>query len=302
MHLDHDHVGPITYTGRLAGALPRSLRPRSFQQNHKNLLGQRENWFLQGFAFMANPTPLPSPTGPASATQARDARKPQSQKPLQAPNENDSDAALDTSSNTKSSETANGRSDSGHKQDGKEAQNGESCLKLCRLSKRRSDVEKLLETSKAVIDIREDSGDTLIVVDTAVLDIASLERLLGCEAKRGRDVLHCTQENASSDTGKILLSEIRDELRFCETALHVRRAGAESAFKCYEMTAKACGVYDVWDVWNERAGEENENAGFVARFNIKMNADNINKVTEHGHPQTWQRRLYKAVSDAVAKL
>jgi len=164
----------------------------------------------------------------------------------------------------KSSETANGRSDSGHKQDGKEAQNGESCLELCRLSKRRSDVEKLLETSKVVIDIREDSGDTLIVVDTAVLDIASLERLLGCEAKRGRDVLHCTQENASSDTGKILLSEIRDELRFCETAFDVRRAGAESAFKCYEMTAKACGIYDVWDVWNERAGEENENAEFVA--------------------------------------
>ena len=261
MHLDHDHVGPITYTGRLAGALPRSLRPRSFQQNHKNLLGQRENWFLQRFAFMANPTPLPYPTGPASATQARDARKPQSQKPLQAPNENDSDAALDTSSNIKSSETANGRSDNGHKQDGKEAQNGESRLELCRLSKRRSDVERLL---KVVIDIREDSGDSLIVVNTAVLDIVSLERLLDCEAKRGRDVLHCTQENASPDTGERLLSEIRDELRFCETALHVRRAGAESAFKCYEMTAKACGVYDVCDVWNERAGEENENAEFVA--------------------------------------
>ncbi len=210
---------------------------------------------------MANPTPLPYSTGPASATQARDARKPQSQKPLQAPNENDSDAALDTSSNTKSSETVNGRSDSGHKQDGKEAQNGESRLELCRLSKRRSDVERLL---KVVIDIREDSGDSLIVVNTAVLDIVSLERLLDCEAKRGRDVLHCTQENASPDTGERLLSEIRDELRFCETALHVRRAGAESAFKCYEMTAKACGVYDVCDVWNERAGEENENAEFVA--------------------------------------
>ena len=210
---------------------------------------------------MANSTSLPSSTEPASATQARDARKSQSQKPLQTFNENDSDAALDTSSNTKSSETVNGRSDSGHKQDGKEAQNGESRLELCRLSKRRSDVERLL---KVVIDIREDSGDSLIVVNTAVLDIVSLERLLDCEAKRGRDVLHCTQENASPDTGERLLSEIRDELRFCETALHVRRAGAESAFKCYEMTAKACGVYDVCDVWNERAGEENENAEFVA--------------------------------------
>jgi len=191
---------------------------------------------------MANSTSLPSSTRPASATQARDARKPQSQKSLQAFNENDSDVALDTSSNTKSSEIVNERSDSEHKQDGKEAQNEESCLELCRLSKRRSDVEKLL---KVVIDIREDSDDTLIVVNTAVLDIASLERLLGCEAKRERDVLHCTQENASSDTGKILLSEIRDELRFCETALHVRRAEAESAFKCYEMIAKACEVYDV---------------------------------------------------------
>ncbi len=209
---------------------------------------------------MANPTPLPSPMGPASATQARDARKPQSQKPVQAPNENDSDAALGTSPNTKSSETANGRSDSGHKQDGKEAQNGESYLELCRLSKRRSDVEKLL---KAVVDIREDSGDSLIVVDTAVLDIASLERLLGCEAKRGRDVLHCTQENASPGTGERLLSEIRDELRFCKTAFDVRQAGAESAFKCYQMTAEAHGVHDVYDVWNERAGEENENAEFV---------------------------------------
>ena len=171
---------------------------------------------------MADPTPLPYPTGPASATQARDARKPQSQK---------------------------------------EAQNGESCLKLCRLSKRRSDVERLL---KAVVDIREDSGDSLIVVDTTVLDIASLERLLGCEAKRGRDVLHCTQENASPGTGERLLSEIRDELRFCKIAFGVRQAGAESAFKCYQMTAEALGVYDVYDVWNERAGEENENAEFVA--------------------------------------
>ncbi len=209
---------------------------------------------------MANPTPLPYSTGPASATQARDARKLQSQKLLQASNENDSDVALDTSSNIKSSETANGRSDNGHKQDGKEAQNGES-LELCRLPKRRSDVEKLL---KAVVDIREDSGDSLIVVDTAVLDIASLERLLGCEAKRGRDVLHCTQENASPGTGERLLSEIRDELRFCKIAFGVRQAGAESAFKCYQMTAEALGVYDVYDVWNERAGEENENAEFVA--------------------------------------
>jgi len=30
------------------------------------------------------------------------------------------------------------------------------------------------------------------------------------------------------------------------------------------MTAEALGVYDVYDVWNERAGEENENAEFVA--------------------------------------
>lgn len=96
-----------------------------------------------------------------------------------------------------------------------------------------------------MVDIREDFGDTLIVVNTAVLDIVSLERLLGCEAKRGRDVLHCTQENVSSDTEKILLSEIRDELRFCETALHVRRTEAESAFKCYEMIVKVCEVYDV---------------------------------------------------------
>lgn len=232
---------------------------------------------------MTNSTSLSSSTRPASATQARDARKPQSQKPLQTLNENDSDVALDTSSNTKSSEIVNERSDSEHKQDEKEAQNRESCLELCRLSKRRSDVEKLLKILKVVIDIREDFGDTLIVVNTAVLDIASLKRLLGCEVKWERDVLHCTQENASSDTGKILLSEIRNELRFCETALHVRRTEAESAFKCYEMIAKVCEVYDVWNVWNERAGEENENAEFVARFNIKMNADNINKVIEHEH-------------------
>ncbi len=198
--------------------------------------------------------------GPASATQARDARKPQSQKLVQAPNENDSDVALDTSPNTKSSEIVNGRSDSEHKQDGKEAQNEESYLELCRLSKRRSDVEKLL---KVVVDIREDFGDSLIVVNTAVLDIVSLERLLGCEAKRERDVLHCTQENASSDTEERLLSEIRDELRFCKTAFDVRQAEAESAFKCYQMIAEAHDVHDVYDVWNERAGEENENAEFV---------------------------------------
>lgn len=248
---------------------------------------------------MANPTPLPYSTGPASATQARDARKSQSQKPLQALNVNDSDVALDTSSDTKSSEIANERSDSERKQDGKEAQNEESCLELCRLSKRRSDVERLL---KAVVDIREDFDDSLIVVNTAVLEIASLERLLGCEAKRGRDVLHCTQENASPGTEERLLSDIRDELRFCKTAVDVRQTEAESAFKCYQMTAEAHGVYDVYDVWNERAGEENENSEFVAWSNTKMNADNINKVTEREHLHTWQRRLYKAVSDAVAKL
>ena len=58
-------------------------------------------------------------------------------------------------------------------------------------------------------------------------------------------MLHCTQENASSDTEIILLSEIKDELRFCETALHVRRAETESAFKCYEMIAKVCEIYNV---------------------------------------------------------
>ncbi len=183
MHLNHDHVDLITYTRRLAKVLSRSLRSRSFKQNHKNLLSQRENWFLQSFAFMTNSTSLSSSTRPASATQARDARKPQSQKPLQTLNENDSDVALDTSSNTKSSEIVNERSDSEHKQDEKEAQNRESCLELCRLSKRRSDVEKLLKILKVVIDIREDFGDTLIVVNTAVLDIASLKRLLGCEVK-----------------------------------------------------------------------------------------------------------------------
>ncbi len=187
MHLNHDHVDPITYTRRLAGALPRSLRPRSFQQNHKNLLSQRENWFLQRFA---NSISLPYSTESASATQARDARKLQSQKLLQTFNENDSDVALDTSSNIKSSEIVNERSDNEHNQDEKEAQNEESCLELCRLSKRRSDVEKLL---KVVIDIREDFDDSLIVVNTAVLDIASLKRLLGCEAKRERDVLHCVE-------------------------------------------------------------------------------------------------------------
>jgi len=122
----------------------------------------------------------------------------------------------------------------------------------------------LLETSEVVIDIREDSGDILIVVNTAVLAIASLETLLGCEAKRGLDVIHCTQENASTGTGERLHSEIRDELRFRKTAFDVRQAGAESAFKCYKMTAEAHGIYDIPYVWNERAGEENENAEFVA--------------------------------------
>ncbi len=157
----------------------------------------------------------------ASVTQAKDARKSQSQKLVQTLNENNSDVTLDTSSNTKSSEIVNERSDSEHKQDEKEAQNEESYLELCRLSKRRSDdVKKLL---KVVIDIREDFDDSLIVVNTAVLDIVSLKRLLDCEAKWERDVLHCTQENASSDTEERLLSEIRNELRFCKIAFDVRQ-------------------------------------------------------------------------------
>ncbi|KAL9099830.1 MAG: hypothetical protein Q9163_004724 [Psora crenata] len=201
--------------------------------------------------------------GPASATQARDARQPQSENPVQAPNEKRlgrPSQHITTSQNNKSSEIVNGRSGSGHKQDGKEPHNGESCLELCRLSKRTSDVEKLREIP-AVVDIREDSGDTLVVVDTALLAITSLERLLGCEAKRGHGVLHCTQENAGPGTGERLLSGIRDELRFCKTAFDVRQAGAELAFKCYQMIAEAHGIYDVW---NERAGDENENAEFAA--------------------------------------
>jgi len=65
---------------------------------------------------MANPRrktlhiPSPSTMEPASATQARDTKEPQSQKSVQASSENDSDAALDTSPNTKSSEPVNGRS------------------------------------------------------------------------------------------------------------------------------------------------------------------------------------------------
>ena len=219
----------------------------------------------------------------ASVTQARDARKSQSQKLVQTLNENDSDVALDTSSNTKSSEIVNKRSDSEHKQDKKEAQNEESYLELCRLSKRRSDVEKLL---KVVIDIREDFDDSLIVVNTAVLDIISLKRLLDCEAKWEHDVLHCTQENASSDTEERLLNEIRNELRFCKIAFDVRQTETESAFKCYQMIAEAHDVHDVYDVWNERADEENENAEFVFWFNTKMNADNINKVIKHQHLHT----------------
>ncbi len=191
---------------------------------------------------MTNSISLSSSIRSASVTQARDVRKSQSQKFLQTFNENDSDVALNTSFNTKSSKIVNERSDSEHKQDEKEVQNEESCLELCHLSKRRSDVEKLL---KVVIDIREDFNDTLIIVNTAVLDIISLKRLLDCEVKWEHDVLHCTQENASSDTEIILLSEIKDELCFCETALHVRWAETESAFKCYEMIAKVCEIYDV---------------------------------------------------------
>jgi len=205
----------------------------------------------------------PATMGAASATQARDTRESQSQS-VQASSGNDSDAALDTLPNTEFSEPANGRSDSGHKQDGEEARNGKSCLAMCRLLKRRSDVEKLLKVSEAVIDIREDSGDILIVLNTAVLAIACLETLLDCEAKRGFDVMHRTQENASSDTGERMYREIIDELRFCKIAFDVRQAGAESAFKCYKTTSEAHGIYDIHYVWNERAGEENENAEFVA--------------------------------------
>jgi len=168
---------------------------------------------------MTNSISLSYSTKSASVTQARDARKSQSQKPFQTLNENDFDVALDISFNTKSSEIVNEKSDSKHKQDEKEAQNEDSHLELCRLSKRRSDVKRLL---KVVIDIREDFDDSLIIVNTAVLDIVNLKRLLNCKAKRERDVLHCTQENASSDIEERLLNEIKHELRFCETALHVR--------------------------------------------------------------------------------
>jgi len=132
---------------------------------------------------MTNSISLSSSTKSASVTQAKDARKSQSQKFLQTFNENDSDITLDTLSNIKSSEIVNKRSDSEHKQDEKEVQNEESCLELCHLLKRRSDVEKLLKILKVVIDIQEDFNDTLIIMNTAVLDIISLKRLLDCEVK-----------------------------------------------------------------------------------------------------------------------
>jgi len=76
--------------------------------------------------------------------------------------------------------------------------------------------------------------------------------------------MHRTQENASSDTGERMYREIIDELRFCKIAFDVRQTGAELAFKCYKTTLEAHGIYDIHYVWNERAGEENENAEFVA--------------------------------------
>jgi len=173
---------------------------------------------------------------------------------------------------------------------------------MCRLLKRRSDVEKLLKVSEAVIDIREDSGDILIVLNTAVLAIVCLETLLDCEAKQGFDVKHRTQENASSDTGERMYREIIDELRFCKIAFDVRQTGAKLAFKCYKTILEAHEIYDIHYVWNKRAGEENKNAEFVAWSNTKMNANNINKVTRHRYSHTWQRRVHKVVSDAVAKL
>ncbi len=68
---------------------------------------------------MTNSISLSYSTKSASVTQARDVRKSQSQKSFQTLNENDSDVALDTSFNTKSSEIVNERSDSEHKQDEK---------------------------------------------------------------------------------------------------------------------------------------------------------------------------------------
>ena len=138
---------------------------------------------------MTNSISLSYSTKSASVTQARDVRKSQSQKSFQTLNENDSDVALDTSFNTKSSEIVNERSDSKHKQDEKKAQNEESHLELCHLSKRKSDVERLL---KVVIDICKDFDDSLIIMNIAVLDIVNLKRLLDCEAKQERNVLHCT--------------------------------------------------------------------------------------------------------------
>lgn len=99
--------------------------------------------------------------------------------------------------------------------------------------------------------------------------------------------MHRTQENASSDTGERMYREIIDELRFCKIAFDVRQTGAELAFKCYKTTLEAHGIYDIHYVWNERAGEENENAEFVAWSNTKMNANNINKVTRHRYSHTW---------------
>ncbi len=42
-----------------------------------------------------------------------------------------------------------------------------------------------------MIDICEDFDDTLIIMNTEVLDIINLKKLLDCEVKWERDVLHC---------------------------------------------------------------------------------------------------------------
>lgn len=109
------------------------------------------------------------------------------------------------------------------------------------------EVEKIFDYSGISVyevpDIREDSGDTLIVFDTGLLSVARLQEALGIsnlDLSVGTNILCPTQ--GEIDVRGHRRAQTRARERFLAVALDATCTGRKSTAGCYWDFAKAIGL------------------------------------------------------------
>ena len=100
-----------------------------------------------------------------------------------------------------------------------------------------------------VLDIREESDNALLVVDTGLLPIDKLEEILEVHVKRKSDVIYSihTGENIPGPMVALILAKKRRRA-LCQIARDVDKTGLEAAMTCYQQFVSFHELEEVSDV------------------------------------------------------